>query len=235
MVCSPHQPTYWWGNFLLLESVPAPGEAGMWLDRFTDAFPAADHVALGFDGTEGSAADLQAFAARDLSAEAMTVMTARTVVAPRPVDADVVIREVRSDRDWAQSAELRVRCNDRQIDPEDFGRFATHEARTHRRLVEGGHARWFGAFAGERLIAQLGLVSAGGGLARFQTVECDPVHRRRGIAGSLVHHAAGQGFAAMGADTLVIVADPDYVAIELYRKLGFVASEVQLQAARPPG
>nr|MBA2558703.1 GNAT family N-acetyltransferase [Propionibacteriales bacterium] len=34
--------------------------------------------------------------------------------------------------------------------------------------------------------------------------------------------------------TLVMVADPDYPAIRLYRSLGFVDTETQLQAERPP-
>jgi hypothetical protein len=31
-----------------------------------------------------------------------------------------------------------------------------------------------------------------------------------------------------------MVADPNYFAMEIYRSLGFVASETQLQVERPP-
>ena len=31
-----------------------------------------------------------------------------------------------------------------------------------------------------------------------------------------------------------MVADPDYVAVRVYRSVGFVDGEMQLQASRPP-
>jgi ribosomal protein S18 acetylase RimI-like enzyme len=80
----------------------------------------------------------------------------------------------------------------------------------------------------------MGLFSAGAGLARFQSVETDPEFRRRGLAGSLVHHASRYGFDELGARTLVMVADPDYFAVDLYRAVGFVAAETQLQLERAP-
>jgi hypothetical protein len=53
------------------------------------------------------------------------------------------------------------------------------------------------------------------------------------LAGSLVHHVSQYGFAELGARTLVMVADPDYFAIDLYRSVGFQATESQLQIERP--
>ncbi len=101
--------------------------------------------------------------------------------------------------------------------------------------MEAERGRWFGAFVDDRLVAQMGLVAAGPGLARFQAVETDPDHRRRGLAGSLVHHAGRYGFTEFGARTLVMVADPNYFAIDLYRAVGFAPTETQLQIERPPG
>jgi len=75
----------------------------------------------------------------------------------------------------------------------------------------------------------MGLFAAGPGLARFQSVETDPEHRRRGLAGTLVHHVSRHGFDHLGARTLVMVADPGYFAIDLYRAVGFDATESQLQ------
>jgi hypothetical protein len=37
----------------------------------------------------------------------------------------------------------------------------------------------------------------------------------------------------LGAQTLVMVADPGYHAIDLYRSLGFAVTETQLQAELP--
>ena len=232
VVRSPHNPTHWWGNFLLLDRSPAVQDASPWLERFVAAFPEAGHVAIGVDGTTGSVPDLASWSAAGLVVEAQAVTTATSVRPPRRC-ARTVCRAVTSDADWAQSVELRVRCHDGPEEPAVFRAYAAAQARTRRQLVEAGRGMWFGAFDGDRLVCHQGLFDAGPGLARFQSVETDPEHRRQGLAGSLVAHASRYGFEVLGARTLVMVADPAYHAIDLYRSLGFVVSETQLQAELP--
>jgi ribosomal protein S18 acetylase RimI-like enzyme len=80
----------------------------------------------------------------------------------------------------------------------------------------------------------MGLFRASEGLARFQFVETHPEARRRGLAGTLVHHVSRFGFGELEAHTLVMVADPTHPAIRLYRSLGFADGESVLQAERAP-
>ncbi|MGI8697473.1 MAG: GNAT family N-acetyltransferase, partial [Mycobacteriales bacterium] len=235
VVRSPHNPTHWWGNFLLLAGVPAASASASWLDRFGAAFTGAEHVALGFDGTDGDVTDLGWFAGHGFNAEAQTVMTASAVHEPVHPNRRAVYRRLHSQEDWAQSVELRMRCNERTLEPTAYRAYVTAKAQTNRRLVKAGHGGWFGAFVEDRLVTQLGLFCAGPGLARFQAVETDPEHRRRGLAGSLVHRAGRYGFGELAAHTLVMVADPNYFAIDLYRAVGFATIETQLQIERPPG
>ena len=72
------------------------------------------------------------------------------------------------------------------------------------------------------------------GLARFQTVKTHPDARGRGLAGTLVHEISRFGFADLDAETLVMVADPEYLAIRLYRSVGFADTEVQIGVERKP-
>lgn len=232
VVRSPHNPTSWWGNFLLLDAVPPRGGSRQWLDRFSAAFPGAAHVALGFDGTDGSVDDLTWFAERGFNAEAQTVMTATVVHEPAHRNSEAAYRQLRSDDDWSQSIELRMRCHEAPPDPGSYRGYVTARAKTNRGLVEAGYGAWLGAFIDGRLVSQMGVLSVEHGLARFQSVETDPGHRRKGLAGSLLYHASCYGFERLGAKTLVMVADPNYVAIDLYRAVGFVASEAQLQVER---
>lgn len=234
VVRSRHNPTYWWGNFLLLAQVPEPDACDGWLDRFAAAFPAAGHVALGFDGTDGAADELEPFTLRGFTAEAQTVMTATAVHPPAHQNRTADLRQLESDDDWAQSVELRIRCQDATYEPTAHRIFVTAKAQTNRGLTRAGHGGWFGAFVDGRLVAQLGLLTAGGGLARFQSVETDPEFRRQGLAGSLVHQASRFGFDELAVRTLVMVADPNYFAIDLYRAVGFAPTETQLQIERQP-
>ncbi len=234
VVTSAHAPTYWWGNFLLLDGLPAHDACQHWLDRFASAFPGAQHVAIGFDGTTGALSDLLWFTARGFSAEALAVMTTNTVRMPAHMNRDASCRELHTDDDWVASVNLRVRCADGERHAATSRDFDTARAQTNRRLTESGHGKWFGAFIDDRLVAQLGLLATGEGLARFQSVETDPDFRRRGLAATLIHHAGAYGLTELGVETLVIVADPTYAAINLYRALGFETTETQLLVERAP-
>ena len=234
-VRSPDNPLFWWGNFLLLPAVPPAAEIDGWLDRFAAEFPEALHVALGFDGTDGSLDDLSEFTRRGLRADASTVLTATEVREPARPNRDADCRQLTTDDDWAQSIDVQLRSNDDGTAPHMQREFVTARIASNRRLVEAGHGAWFGAFLDGLLVAQLGLVRADGELARYQTVETDPKFRRRGLAGTLVHRAARYGLDELDAHTLVMVADPDAEAIRIYRALGFDGTETQLQVERPPG
>jgi ribosomal protein S18 acetylase RimI-like enzyme len=236
VVRTPHNPAFWWGNFLVLSAVPAAGVAAAWLDRFAAELPDARHVALAFDGVAGVVADLAPFAELGLVCEASTVMTATAVHEPPRPNREASYRALTSSADWAQSVDLQVATRDDSNEPDEaqYREFATRKVATNRALAEAGHGQWFGAFLDGRLVTQMGLVKAGPGLARFQWVETHPEARGLGLAGTLVHQVSRFGFDQLGAQTLVMVADPDYVAIRVYRSVGFVDGETQLQAERAP-
>ncbi len=233
VVRTPHNPAFWWGNFLLLTRPPEAADTDVWLDRFATEFPEARHRAFGVDGTDGDLADLAGFADRGMSVEASTVMTATSVQPPARPNREAEYRRLVSDDDWAQSVQLRIACDD--SDEPGHEEFVNRRAATDRALSEAGHGGWSGAFLDGRLVSQMGLFAASPGLARFQSVETHPEMRGRGFAGTLVHHTSTYGFSELGATTLVMVADPEYLAIRVYRSVGFAATQTQLQAERPPG
>ena len=233
VVRSPSNPTFYWGNFLLLDHVPAADRVDAWLDRFEAALPAARHRSFGFDAPHASAADLAAFADRGLEVDTSTVMTATSVHPPAHPNDAATSRTLEGDADWTGSVELTLACND-EYEPVSHRTFVERRAASNRAVVEAGHGAWFGAFLEGTLVSQMGLVMAGPSLARFQLVETHPDVRGRGLAGTLVHHVSRYGLDTLGAETLVMVADPEYLAIRLYRSVGFSDSESQLQAERKP-
>lgn len=232
IVRSPHNPSHWWGNFLLLGSMPARREQSGWIARFHEAFPHSTHVAIGIDVDYGSAEALQGFSEAGLGVNCFAVMTASVVELPAVADDAVVLRPLRSGDDWARSVELGVRCEDRGLDPVDYRAFLEAKAVSNRRLVAKGNGEWFGAFIHDELACQLGLVVTGEGRARFQTVETAPDRRRQGLARRLVAFASTWGLNQLAAQELVMVAERDYWAIDLYRSLGFVENAVQLAVER---
>jgi GNAT superfamily N-acetyltransferase len=231
VIRTPRNPTYWWGNFLLL-AAPQPGQATRWIEAFTSEFPAAGHVAIGVDVTEISAVDIGEYVAQDLLLERSSVLTAQELAEPSRPNRQAVYRELSGDGDWQQSADLRdvVNAGEPGSDPE----FLHARLAAERTLTEAGHGSWFGAFVDGALVAQLGIITDGSGVARYQNVETHPKWRRRGLAGSLVWQAGRHGRDTLGASTLVIVADPHADAIRVYRTLGFADAETQVGFERPP-
>jgi predicted GNAT family acetyltransferase len=182
------------------------------------------------DGVVGSDEELKA---AGFEIERSTVMTATEVREPdRPNDTSQY-RFLSGDGDWEQLVELTLTSATMEVD-DGYREFNRRRVAADRALCDAGHARWFGAFDGDRLQASLGLASDGSGVARFQSVQTHPDDRGRGIASTLVHRASRYGFDELGAHTLVMVADPSYHAIRIYRALGFGDNEVQLQLSRPP-
>jgi ribosomal protein S18 acetylase RimI-like enzyme len=230
VVRTPDNPNFWWGNFLLLAEVPGPGEAGSWVARFAAEFPAARHVALGVDTADGDAELPADLAVTGLGVERAVVMTATEVVPPARPNTDAEIRPLRSDADWRQSVDLAVRC----ADSGDESDYLERRAMARRRMTQAGIGVWFGAFDGDRLLAQLGLFEVGDGYGRYQHVETDPAARRRGLAGTLLWYAGRYGHEVLGTRTLVIVADPADAAIRVYRAAGFAARQGQLLLERSP-
>lgn len=233
VVRTPVNPNFWWGNFVLVDHVPSPSQSDRWLEVFTVAFPEAGHTAIGFDVAAGDREELSWFAERGFETQADAVMTGHELIPPPAPTSDAVIRALFSDDDWTQSVDLRLRVNE-QAGDEGYTVYNTRRVGAYRRMAERGRGACFGAFLDSRLVAQLGIFATGPGRARYQTVETHPDHRRRGLAGALVHHAATWSRDQLAPDELVIVADPEYVAIDLYRKLGFAPSEVQLRAQKSP-
>ncbi len=231
VIRSPHNPGYWWGNFLLLAQ-PEPGQAATWVARFAAEFPPARHIALGIDVTEISVVHIGEYVAAGLRLQRSAVLTAQELTEPPRPNRSATYRELSGDDDWGRAAELRaiVNAGEPGGDP-DFVRARVAAERT---LTEAGHGAWFGAFADGKLVGQLGLVADGTGVGRYQNVETHPDWRRCGLAGTLVWHAGRHALTMLGASTLVIVADPLADAIKVYRSVGFVDAETQVGFERQP-
>lgn len=228
VVRTPGNPSYYWGNFVLVPRPPGPGEVDAWLALLERTFPGSRHRAIGVDGTDGRLEDLAPLAAAGLEPDVSTTMTATAVHPPPRPNTEADVRPLTTDDDWEQQLDFRLQ------DDEGTPAFVVPKVAAERSLVEGGAGRWYGAFLDGRLVSSLGLVEASPGLGRFQQVMTLPEVRGRGLAGTLVHAASRWALEERGLSTLVMVADPGYLAIRVYRSVGFADTETQLMALRTP-
>lgn len=225
VVATPETPDFWWGNFVLAPSVDALDAA---VALHAAAFPRADFTSVGVDGTDGAPGVDTVAAAHGLTVERSTALSATAVRPPPHPNGAAEIRRLHTDADFEAAADLQY-----VNDPASGRDFIASRFTTWRRLTLARGA-WYGAFVDGRLCSSLGLYTDGGGVARFQAVDTHPDHRRRGLAGTLVHHAGSDGLTWPGVDTLVILADPEDDAIRVYRSVGFDGTETQVQLLRKP-
>lgn len=221
VVRSPDNPSYHWGNLLLAERAVEDG-AG-WAVAFERAFPEAAHRSIALVSRP---ADVSAWTERAYEVGHDVVLAADVPPPVTDLPADYEVRPL-GDDDWDASLDLRL---DSFGEDETFERAATD---TRRRMVAEGHTRWLGAFAGDSLAAELGIVDVGDGVARYQSVLTAPDHRRRGLTRHLLAEAAAWA-ASRGARRWVIVAEPGSDAERLYRAAGFSPVAESWSASRLP-
>ena len=232
VVRTPANPGFHWGNFVLADESSVDRPLADLVGIFHAEHPAAAHLAIGVDGVEGRAWDDDALGECGLEVGRSVVMTATQAQEPARPNTEAVCRMLASDDDWAAAVDLQS-AEHGEFDPAEHRDFVQRLMGARRQLQEAGLGGWFGAFVGGELLCDLGLFTDGSGLGRFQSVETAVSARRLGLASTLVHHASVVGLRDLAIRDLVMVADPDYSAIRIYRSLGFLESEIQIQLSRP--
>jgi RimJ/RimL family protein N-acetyltransferase len=243
-------PTFWWGNFLLFDHPPREGDAAHWMARFAAEIaagqPESRHVAFGVDSDRafGMPADFIAAGFSLATGTVLTLQAAQLRVPAWRLPAGFRFAALDLPRQSAIAIEMQVATDAGATEsPDSYRLFRTRQMARYSAMDAAGLGHWFGVFAAtgqaEALVADCGLfrtTDAGVALGRFQHVSTHPAWRRRGLCRALIDAVCRHGFEAMGLDTLVIVADPDDVAIHAYEQVGFVRhSDTWCLERKPPG
>lgn len=241
VVRSPSNPTYYWGNCLILPSAPRDGDLAHWLRRFDEEIasrqPESKHLAFGVDAEylPGPLPSWRVAAIDEFDAMAvLTLERAGLAAAPAVRDTpSLVLRALDLPREVELATESQVRARDESF--EEAGYRVYRRSAMHRiaAMNREGIAEWFGAVVGGVLAADCGLVHDGS-MGRFQHVETQPEWRRRGLCRALVHHVCRHAFDKLGLARLVMCADPHDVAIGIYRSVGFKQIESHWCVQRRP-
>ncbi|MCB9138145.1 MAG: GNAT family N-acetyltransferase [Caldilineaceae bacterium] len=230
VIRTPSNPTYYWGNYLLFRRPPGPDDYSRWRARFVEEIgptPPVGHMVFGIDDPSGDPGVVQPFMDAGFEVEHTVILTAREVEKPARCNDEVVVRALRSEAEWEANLALTIASFQDDHEPEGYRIFATRLQHDKRAMIDAGLGQRFGAFLGDTLTASLGLFVEDG-VGRFQSVGTHPAYRRRGICGRLVYEAARHGLGEMGADVLVMAADPDYHAAQIYESVGFTPTERQV-------
>jgi len=244
VVQSPNNPTYWWGNFLVFDDAPGPGDGDRWEQLFAEAFSArveVTHRSLAWDRVDGElGAAEQELVARGYELESSAGLIARSdQITEHPrANTEVQVRALDPDGDellWQQVIAVQMATD------KEFGgsmqeyhlTFLRRRQAEQRAIFRSGRGGWYVALLDGVVAGSLGIVVTDR-RARYQTVDTVQAFRRRGIASRLVVEAARDAMSKHPIDNFVIAADPDYHAIGIYEGLGFERAELVTGALRKP-
>ena len=246
VVRTPANPAFWWGNFLLFDQAPQPGDAARWLRRFDEELVRHDsrvqHLAYGIDVSEPF--ELPAdFAAAGLAlSEESVLQIAAHQLRPASLADGFTVRPLRLPKEAGLVVDAQVASDAGEHEPQSYRRHREKMMERYGAMSCAAWGHWFGVFAhtptGERLVADCGLY-ADGPLSqqtpgRFQHVSTHPAWRRRGLCRAMIHAVCRHGFEQMGLQHLVMQADPHEVAIGIYESLGFQRGASTWQLERKP-
>ena len=231
VVRTPANPAYHWGNFLLVTDPAAVDDAARWEAVFATCFPDAAHRAVGLVADPATPRPGRRWGCRSSTRTCWS--------ATRRWSAGRCPRGTPSGRSPpTTTGSSRWGCAIGDLTAEqraEPGRTAYELGSTaaRRRLVGTGNAVWLGAFAGDELAADQGILDCGEGVARYQDVITKAAHRRRGLTSHLLGEASAWA-ADRGCRTWVILADADEAPSRLYQGLGFLPGPPSSQAYRAP-
>ncbi|MCB2413134.1 GNAT family N-acetyltransferase [Demequina sp. TTPB684] len=231
VVRSPQNPDFHWGNSVFVTDTTAVNDADRWVTTFRTAFPDAGWVAIGLNRMPD---DADAWPAHRLEVELDEVLSTATLPYEAPLPPGYAVRRFDRD-DWELSVARSIAENQRtgEQEAQGFERFVRAEAETRRDLSAREVGAWFGAFADDALVAELGIVRCGA-VARYQAVGTDEEHRGRGLASHLLGVAA-RWAGDHGCDQWVIVTEATNPAGRVYRRAGFEPDSGIVTAYRTPG
>jgi ribosomal protein S18 acetylase RimI-like enzyme len=214
-------PSYYGANGIEIESAP-PRRLRAWEDAFHEAFDSErfEHVTLTFAPRPELAGLIEEahVAGYNVSNDVYLIATRRLPSGPPPDG--LRLEEIDGEQGWERLGVFEDRLNRGYDWYAGEASSAGLLAKT-RYVSERIGIRWIAltTHSGE-VRAKLG-VFRHGQVCRLQDVATLPEHRRRGLATYLLRSALDDTLDTPGLEGLVVCAERDYHAIDLYRKLGF--------------
>lgn len=233
VVRTPGNPTFYWGNALLLPRAPADGDLQHWLRRFdeeiTQQQPDSQHVAIGIDANHAGQ-PLPSWEAAGFVRRVTCTLTLPQGVPPTgwvalPLGHHFGLVELPAE----SAALMDLEATDAaDFEPAAYRAYLQVQHQCYGRMAAQDRLRWFGIRDGAHLVASCGLMrssAAPGAVGRFQRVITHPQWRRRGLCTALVQRVVAWAQSEWQIGPLVMGADPADVAIGIYRHVGFVDRE----------
>lgn len=232
VVKTPSNPSFYFGNLLLMFEAPRLGTLEKWKKLFRKEFedmPEIKHFTFLWDSPSEGIGDVTELGMEGFRVDFSVVLTARSVHEPKKSNSRVQVRPISTGSEWREIIEAQILSKSADFTEEAYRSFKEKQMARYKAMSEQGLGHWFGAYLDGKLVGDLG-VYRDGTVGRFQSVETHPDYRRLGVCGRLVFEAAKFGLEQMSLTELVMVADENYHAAKIYESVGFVPTMKEYSA-----
>jgi GNAT superfamily N-acetyltransferase len=230
IVKTPSNPTYHWGNCLLVLDHSLVDQAQTWVSKFHQNFPQANWISIALPVLPKNTDDWES---QGIKLEPLEVLQINQLPKSFPLPSGYQVRALAGE-DWDLLAQKEIAENSisKMYEPNDYEDFINQTNQMRKELCQKGKAAWFGAFSNDELVANLGIVVCET-TGRYQSVETHISHRRRGLASHLLGIAA-RWSADNGCVNWVIATEATNDAGRVYRRAGFESVVGSVNAYKPP-
>lgn len=228
VIRTPTNPNFFWGNLLIFDHPPVAGDYEKWVELFKKEFtdPRIYHITLAWDSGVEIGSQVEKFLEAGYKLETNGVMSATSVVKPPRFSEELEVRPLASNKEWEDMIQVQIDSAHEYLSKVEWESFYRKQSIRYQKMVEAKMGEWFGGFIDGKLVASLGIFYKDG-LGRFQIVSTHPDYRRKGYCGTLVYKTALYAFENFGVKDLVMCADPDYFAINIYESCGFQRRHIE--------
>lgn len=233
VVRTPDNPNYYWGNYLIFNQAPGMGDYQNWVEIFNREFSdydKVDHHIFTWESDTASST-CREFINEGFDLEEGIMLATDDVIFPQKYNSDIEVRPVSCDKEWQAVHELHYQLSPPEFLNDEFDDFKTKHLKQYRKMAEAGMGRWFGAWLGDTLVGDLGLFFEGK-IGRYQNVGTHPDFRRQGVCQTLVYETGKIALDVFGVTNLVMEADANYHAAQIYETVGFRPRERSFDLTR---
>lgn len=228
VIKTPSRPSYFWGNYILMKNAPQNESYKEWIDIYKSEFNKSEpnFMTFGIDSTDNHINNLEQFINNGFTIKSTSVLTSTILKYPKKYNSNIEIRQLNDDNDWKGWVDVHKNEN-WYLSKDSESAFLETQLVSTRKFTESYPGMRFGAFLNGKLVGDLGIYFSND-IGRFNSVSTHQDYRNKGICQTLLYESFKHVTEKCNIKKLVIVADNEYFALDIYKKAGFIETENQI-------
>jgi hypothetical protein len=218
VVRTPSRPDFFWGNYLIFNSLPSKETTEEWIKIYKEEFDLTKQRFMTMTWDSSEKGDLSALYDYGFKLETQQVLLLDNLIKPEKINSKVEVRVLKTESEWNQLK--RTQWIHNWPLKEEQMPFLINKIKNFRELQDQGCGLRFGAFIENKLVGDLGIYFKDS-VARFSSVCTDKEFYNQGVCRTLVYNSIIQFKKEFKVEHFIMQATDTEYAKNIYKKLGF--------------